>query len=154
MPAVGRLWPSDDDDDGKDGGHNADKGGGHDAMVDTMIWKMADKTIRKMVDTMITKMANKMIRTMVDKMKRARVAKFLWERVQPRVIREIRLLCSACWVFGGGRGQGLSGRRHLLIWSPFEWLSSYFQKLSVATAILNESLTKTKFMQEAAVISW
>ena len=40
-------------DDGKDGGHNADKGGGHDMM------------------------ANKMIRTMVAKIKRARVADFL-----------------------------------------------------------------------------
>ena len=40
-------------DDGKDGGHNADKGGGHDMSVD------------------------KMIRTMVDKIKRARVADFL-----------------------------------------------------------------------------
>ena len=40
-------------DDGKDGGHNADKGGGHDMMAD------------------------KMIRKMVDKMKRARVADFL-----------------------------------------------------------------------------
>ena len=72
-------------DDGKDGGHHADKGGGHHMMA--------------------AMMANKMIRTMVDKMKRARVAKFLWERVQPRVIREIRLLCSAWWAFGGRRGQ-------------------------------------------------
>ena len=73
-------------DDGKDGGHHADKGGGHHMMA--------------------TKIANKMIRTMVDKMKRVvRVAKFLWERVQPRVIREIRLLCLAWWAFGGGEGK-------------------------------------------------
>ena len=86
-------------DDGKDGGHHADKGGGHDVMVDTMIRKMA----------------NEMIRTMVDKIKRASVVDFFCESACNLELSER----FASFVQPGGHleggGQGLSGRRHLLI---------------------------------------